>query len=124
MTAQSSKTLTNSTLYEQDFCLWIEETLALLRDGRLSALDVPNLIEEIEEMGNSEKTALESNLRVLLMHLLQYRYQPQKRSGDQVAGNLRSENIEKESSRLSKKALALSTISLSFLMNVTRMPRR
>ena len=29
-------------------------------------------------MSNSEKTALESNLRVLLMYLLKYHYQPHK----------------------------------------------
>ena len=31
-------------------------------------------------MGRSEKHSLESNLIVVLMHLLKYKYQPQKRS--------------------------------------------
>ncbi|MGK7874885.1 MAG: DUF29 domain-containing protein [Xenococcaceae cyanobacterium] len=69
-----------STLYEQDYYLWLEKTASLLRDGRLRELDIPNLIEEISDMGRSEKRAVESNLVVVLMHLLKYKYQPQKRS--------------------------------------------
>lgn len=69
-----------STLYEQDYYLWLEKTASLLRDGRLSELDIPNLIEEIEDMGRSQKDALESNLRVVFMHLLKYKYQPSNRS--------------------------------------------
>lgn len=68
------------TMYEQDYYLWLEKTASLLRDGRLSELDIPNLIEEIEDMGRSQKDALESNLRVVLIHLLKYNYQPSKRS--------------------------------------------
>jgi hypothetical protein len=67
-------------LYQKDYYLWIEETLKVLRDNRLSELDIVNLIEEIEDMGISQKDALESNLEVLLMHLLKYKYQPNKRT--------------------------------------------
>lgn len=70
----------NSTLYEQDYYLWLEKTAKLLRDGCLGELDIPNLIEEIEDMGRSEKRATRSNLIVVLMHLLKYKYQPQKSS--------------------------------------------
>lgn len=69
-----------STLYEQDYFLWLEETAQLLRHGRLSQLDIPNLLEEIESMGRSEKHAIQSNLIVVLLHLLKYKYQPQKRT--------------------------------------------
>ncbi len=71
---------TISTLYDTDYCLWIETTLNQLRCGRVSEIDIHNLIEELEDMGNSQKDALESNLRVLLMHLLKYKYQSSKRS--------------------------------------------
>ncbi len=67
-------------LYEKDYCLWLEETAQLLREGRLRELDVNNLIEEIEDMGRSEKKAVKSNLKILLCHLLKYKYQLQKRS--------------------------------------------
>jgi hypothetical protein len=81
MTPSLPTTASNfSTLYEQDYYLWLEATANLLREGQLSALDVANLLEEIEDMGRSEKRAVYSNLKILLMHLLKYRYQSGKRS--------------------------------------------
>ncbi len=74
-----------TTLYEEDFCLWLETTAKLLKNRQLENLDYENLIEEIETMGRSEKNALKSNLIVVLMHLLKYRYQPQKRSRSWVS---------------------------------------
>lgn len=74
-----------STLYEQDYLLWLEATAQLLREGHLSALDTTNLLEEIEDMGRSEKRAVYSNLKILLMHLLKDKYQPEKRSNIWVA---------------------------------------
>lgn len=80
MTATQPTAVTNSNLYEEDFYLWIETTAKQLKDGNFSEIDLENLIEEIESMGRSEKRALKSNLLVLLMHLLKYKYQPEKRS--------------------------------------------
>ncbi len=74
-----------STLYEQDYYLWLEATAQLLREGQLSALDAANLLEEIEDMGRSEKRAVYSNLKILLVHLLKYKYQPEKRSNSWIA---------------------------------------
>jgi hypothetical protein len=68
------------TLYETDFCLWLETTVQLLRSREFDRIDYDNLIEAIEDMGNSQKDALESSLRVLLLHLLKWRFQPGKRS--------------------------------------------
>jgi len=67
-------------LYDRDFNLWIVTTSELLREGRLAELDVANLLEEIATMGRSEKSALKSNLVVVLWHLLKWKYQPEKRS--------------------------------------------
>jgi hypothetical protein len=78
MTAIQPTTVTNSNLYNQDFYLWIETTAKQLKNGNFSEIDLANLIEEIESMGRSEKRALKSNLLVLLMHLLKYKYQPEK----------------------------------------------
>ncbi|MDZ8185239.1 MAG: DUF29 domain-containing protein [Nostoc sp. ChiSLP02] len=77
---QSSIT-SGSDLYEQDFYLWIQTTAELLKQKNFTQLDLENLIEEIETMGRSEKKALRSNLEVVLMHLLKYQYQPEKRPG-------------------------------------------
>ena len=70
----------DSTLYEKDYYLWLKNTANLLREKNLAELDLPHLIEEIEDMGKREKRSLYSNLKILLMHLLKYRYQPEKRS--------------------------------------------
>lgn len=69
-----------SNLYECDFNLWVEATVQLLREGRLTELDVVNLLEEVESMGNSDKHALSSDLVVVLLHLLKWQYQPHKRT--------------------------------------------
>lgn len=65
--------------YNQDFYGWTQEQASLLRTGRLTDLDIENLIEEVETMGRSEKRALESRLTVLLVHLLKWQYQPVRR---------------------------------------------
>ena len=72
--------LTHNDLYERDFCLWVERSLHLLREGNLRDLDLENLLEEIADMSNSQKQALESNLKIILMHLLKYKYQTDKRT--------------------------------------------
>jgi len=80
MTARSDQTISHAQIYEQDFALWLAQAAQLLKAGNLAALDIENLIEEIESMGRSERQALKSNLEVILMHLLKYKYQPEKRS--------------------------------------------
>jgi hypothetical protein len=67
-------------LYESDYSLWLETTAKLLRERRLAEVDVDNLVEEIEGMSRRERDALFSNLKIALMHLLKYRYQPSRRS--------------------------------------------
>lgn len=69
-----------SYLYEEDFFLWLETTAQLLKEGKLNELDIANLLEEIEGMARSEKRSISSNLEVLLMHLLKYKYLPKKRT--------------------------------------------
>lgn len=69
-----------TTLYDQDYYLWLKTTVKLLKQGKLSEVDVANLIEEIEDMGRNQQRAIYSNLKILLIHLLKYKYQPEKRS--------------------------------------------
>ena len=83
-------------LYETDFNLWLSETVNLLRTGELNKLDLENLAEEIEDMGNSRKDALESNLIRVLQHLLKWKYQPQKRANSWKA------SVTEHSLRLNK----------------------
>jgi hypothetical protein len=82
MATQPEETLltTNPSLYEQDYYLWLQTAANQLRERKFAEVDLANLIEEIESMGRSEKSALGSNLQIVLMHLLKYKYQPEKRS--------------------------------------------
>ncbi|HEY9810209.1 MAG TPA: DUF29 domain-containing protein [Halomicronema sp.] len=68
------------SIYNEDFYLWTQATAQKLKEGKFNELDITNLIEEVESMGRSEKRELKSRLIVLLMHLLKWEYQPEKRS--------------------------------------------
>jgi hypothetical protein len=69
-----------ASLYENDFYGWVQTTVKQLRERDLTNLDWDNLIEEVESLGKQEKRELVNRLIVLLMHLLKWEYQPEKRS--------------------------------------------
>jgi len=71
---------TAHSLYDTDFYDWTQIQAKILSEGRIQNLDIENLIEEIESMGRGEQRELENRLEVLLMHLLKWRYQPERRS--------------------------------------------
>ncbi|MEI7607534.1 MAG: DUF29 domain-containing protein [Rhodospirillaceae bacterium] len=68
----------SASLYDRDFYAWANEQAALLRAGRLAAADIEHIAEEIESMGKTEKRELVNGLAVLLLHLLKWRYQPER----------------------------------------------
>ena len=68
-----------ATTHDSDFYTWTQQQASLLRQGRLHELDLVNLIEEVKDMGASERRELKSRLIVLLVHLLKWYYQPSKR---------------------------------------------
>jgi Domain of unknown function DUF29 len=69
-----------TTLYDTDFALWAEQTAQMLKDGRLSEVDLENLIEEVEDLSRRERDALYSNLKIVLLHLLKWEFQPHKQT--------------------------------------------
>jgi hypothetical protein len=66
--------------YLFDFNTWLAETSQLIRDRRWQEIDVEHLVEELESLGKSEKRAISSQLTRLLLHLLKWDYQSQRRS--------------------------------------------
>jgi len=80
MTRAQQEIEAEKPLYERDFCLWVEEQVRLLKEGRLEQLDLVNLIDEIRDLGIREKKAVKTNLVVVLKHLLKYQYQSRGRS--------------------------------------------
>jgi hypothetical protein len=66
----ASVALPPSELYERDYYTWIQEQVRALRERRVEDLDWPNLAEEIEDLGKSERRGLRSQITRLLVHLL------------------------------------------------------
>jgi len=69
---------TAKTLYDTDFVEWTARTAELIREGRLGEVDLENLAEEIADLGNSERSAVASQLSRMLMHLVKERIQPER----------------------------------------------
>ncbi|WP_334883775.1 DUF29 domain-containing protein [Nostoc sp.] len=80
-TAMSPLKAHSQTLYNTDYLQWIETTVEKLQSHDYPNVDWENLIEEIADMGRSERRSLKSNLIVILVHLLKWQFQPEKRSG-------------------------------------------
>ncbi|PSR18930.1 DUF29 domain-containing protein [filamentous cyanobacterium CCP3] len=68
-----------ASLYETDFYAWTQQQSALLRRNVLEKLDLPHLVEELEDLGRRERQELRNRLSVLLGHLLKWQYQPEQR---------------------------------------------
>jgi hypothetical protein len=66
--------------YEQDVYAWAMAQAESLRRQQRDALDIDHLAEEIEGLGHSQCHAETSHLRALLLHLLQWEYQAERRS--------------------------------------------
>src|SRR3979490_3272545 len=64
-----------SDLYEEDIVLWSDRQGGLLRrvaagEPGNEALDWPNIVEEIERVGNEQRHAVEALLLQALIHML------------------------------------------------------
>lgn len=75
-----AKTLDKASLYDTDYVAWLDEQVHHLRAGRLAALDVENVAEELEGLMKTERRELRSRLEVLILHLLKWDHQPEQRS--------------------------------------------
>jgi hypothetical protein len=75
-----------ATRYEDDVYTWTVEQAAALRRAAASGVNLPepidllNVAEEIESLGASQFRELYSRYRVLLMHLLKWQYEHERRS--------------------------------------------
>ncbi len=71
-----TQTIARKFLYESDYLLWTQETIAKLKARDFDRVDFENLIEEIEDLGRSYRDEIESRLDVLLSHILKRLYVP------------------------------------------------
>jgi Domain of unknown function DUF29 len=65
---------------EADLYSWALRQAELLRAGRLSEIDPVGIAEEIDDVGDEQYDKLESALRVLMLDLLKWDHQHDKRS--------------------------------------------
>ena len=64
------------TLYEQDFSLWVKDTVQKLKAKNTENLDWEHLIEEIEGFTRSDRREIKPLLITLFEHALKRRYVP------------------------------------------------
>jgi hypothetical protein len=78
------------TTYDTDVAAWANEQAALLREGRVTEIDTLNIAEEIEDVAESERRELGSEIVLLVGHLLKWKFQPSRR-GKSWAATIRAQ---------------------------------
>jgi hypothetical protein len=66
--------------YDRDFYSWSLDQARLIRESRWDGVDRENVAEEIASLGREQFNKLESALRILVLHILKWDYQPAMRS--------------------------------------------
>ncbi len=67
------------TLYEQDFYAWTQQQMILIKNEQYNQLDIQHLYEELEGLGASQHKEARNRLKILLTHLLKWKFQPDYR---------------------------------------------
>lgn len=78
-------TETLSELYEKDETAWLDAMAELVQFGQTDAFDLPNLHDYLTSMANRDRKEVFHRLVQLMMHLLKWQYQPEKRGGSWLA---------------------------------------
>jgi hypothetical protein len=78
--SRPASTVSSVIDYEEDFHGWAHQQAELIRTGQLAQLDLDHIAGELEDLGNSQRSELESRLTLILQHLLKWQYQPARRS--------------------------------------------
>jgi hypothetical protein len=79
------KGLMAMNLYETDFYAWTQQQGSALKQHQWERLDLPNLLEEIADLGRRERQEMRNRLGILLGHLLQWQYQSELRGNSGLA---------------------------------------
>lgn len=84
MMSNQLKTSPQATvLYETDYNLWVLQTVKQLKNRKFNALDLDNLIEEVEGLSRDIRHELRNLLRNLIDYLLQLVYWESEREQNQ-----------------------------------------
>ena len=96
-------------LHDRDFNLWIEEVKTAIQNKDAEAMDWDNLLDEIDDMGKSEKRSLESYLELLVAHILKLKYWETERERNYKHWQVEVVNFRKRIQRLLKRSPSLKT---------------
>jgi hypothetical protein len=66
--------------YDTDHILWAKDQAKAILERRFQDLDIERLADEVESLVRSERHSLRSAIQELMLHLLKWYYQPQKRT--------------------------------------------
>lgn len=69
-----------AAVYEEDYQVWCERNLDLLRAERWDQVDLENLIEELDGLAKRDRAELLNRVSLILVHLLKWQFQSAKRS--------------------------------------------
>ena len=94
-------------LYDRDFNLWIEQMTTAVKNRDFEAVDWSNLLEEIEDMGRSEKRSLESYLERLVEHILKLKYWEAEKARNYKHWQVKVVNFRNRISRLLERSPSL-----------------
>jgi hypothetical protein len=64
----------DAALYEEDFYVRTQRQAELFRKGGFAELDLPHLIEEVEDLGKGQQTEVSSRTQQIIRHLLKLHY--------------------------------------------------
>jgi hypothetical protein len=70
----------NKPLYQEDFYAWTVAQADVLRRRSANEIDWENLQEEVESLGRQQESELRSHLIVLLVDLLKWEFQQERRT--------------------------------------------
>ena len=65
-----------TSLYDTDFSGWADKTAQLLAEKRFGEIDLPALIEEVQDLAGRHRDAYESHVQTIIAHLLKLTYAP------------------------------------------------
>ncbi len=96
-------------LHESDFNLWVERIKEAIQNRDFENMDWDNLLDEIDDMGKSEKRALDSYIQRLIEHILKLKYWDVERERCQNGWMQEVTNFRNRIKRILKKNPSLNS---------------
>jgi len=87
-------------LHQQDFNLWTEKVKSKIQQRDFEDMDWDNLLDEIEDMGKSDRRALRSYTQRLIEHIFKLKYWKEERDRNKNGWKLEIINFRTQISNI------------------------